>query len=71
MAYFSQIQKYLNSEILGLIHENTFLEKEYSQLPEFLRKELLRYIFSQTNNGTIGLTEGNLDEIERFVKNAK
>lgn len=71
MVYFSQIQKYLNSEILGLIHENSFLEKEYSQLPEFLRKELLRYIFSQTNNGTIGLTEGNLDEMERFVKNAK
>jgi len=57
MKYFSEIQKYFNTEILSLLHGNTFEVKNYETLPEFLRKELLRHLFSITNNGTIGLTE--------------
>ena len=50
---FSEIQKHLNSEILSILHENSFEVKNYEILPEFLRKELLRHLFSLTNNGTI------------------
>lgn len=71
MKYFSEIQKHLNSEILSLLHENTFEVKNYETLPEFLRKELLRHLFAVTNSGTIGLTEGNLEELDRFVREAK
>jgi tRNA(Ile)-lysidine synthase len=71
MRYFTEIQKHLNSEILQIIHENTFSTVKYEILPGFLRKELLRHLFSLTNNGTIGLTESNLDELDRYVREAR
>jgi hypothetical protein len=71
MRYFAEIQTHLNAEILWIIHENYFLVDDFLLLPVFLRKELLRHLFDITNHWTIGLTEWNLEELERFVRDAK
>ncbi|MDD2566283.1 MAG: tRNA lysidine(34) synthetase TilS [Candidatus Gracilibacteria bacterium] len=40
---------------------------EFQTLSAFLQKELISHIFKIRNAGTIGLTQGNIDEIIRFI----
>lgn len=47
--------------------ENTFNTSDFMREPPFLQKEIIRFLYEKANNGTIGLSEGNVEELRRFV----
>lgn len=48
-----------------------FSVQEFIETHSFLQKEIIRYIFEKTNHGSVGLSEGNIEEILRFIKEAE
>ncbi len=70
ISYLESAKKHIDAEILEFLDDRnffwvtTFLEKS-----EFLQKEIIRYIFYTCNGkSTIGLTEGNIQEVIKFIK---
>jgi hypothetical protein len=41
--------------------------EDFQVLSPFLQREIIRYLYEKANNGTIGLSEGGIAEIIRFI----
>lgn len=48
----------------------SFLITEFEKKSLFFQKEIIRYLYEKANNGTIGLSEGNIEEILRYILTA-
>lgn len=48
-----------------------FSVQEFIDTHTFLQKEIIRYIFEKMNQGSVGLSEGNIEEILRFIRDAE
>jgi hypothetical protein len=44
--------------------------KDFEAKSFFFQKEIIRYLYEQSNDGTIGLSQGNIAEILRYVTTA-
>ncbi|MBF0913386.1 tRNA lysidine(34) synthetase TilS [Candidatus Gracilibacteria bacterium] len=78
MNYLAEIKDFVDFEVKRFLRENStekyFLISEFNELSDFLKKEVLRYIFYISNgNSTIGLSEANIQEVIKFIngKNSK
>ena len=66
--YFSELKTSFDGEIRMIIDWNNYFEIQvFNNLSDFMKKELIRYIFEKTNNWTIWLTKSNIDEVIRFI----
>lgn len=45
----------------------SFQVSGFQALPSFLQREVIRYLYKEANNGTVGLSEGGIAEIIRFI----
>ena len=70
MEYARTLHDFVESEARKILWNNSFSAADFRNLPDFLRKELLRYLFDWANAGTVGLSQSNLAEMERFVLTA-
>ncbi len=43
---------------------------EFEKKSPFFQREVIRYLYEQANSGTIGLSEGNIEEILRYILTA-
>jgi hypothetical protein len=50
--------------------QKSFSVKDFEEKPLFFQKEIIRYLYEEANNGTIGLSEGNIDELLRYILTA-
>ena len=78
MNYLAEIKDFVDFEVGKFLEKNSkekyFLISEFNELSDFLKKEVLRYIFYISNwNSTIGLSEANIQEVIKFIngKNSK
>ena len=78
MNYLAEIKDFVDFEVEKFLEKNSkekyFLISEFNELSDFLKKEILRYIFYISNwNSTIGLSEANIQEVIKFIngKNSK
>ena len=72
MDYLDEIKDLLDLEIKRFLEKSStekyFLIKEFNELSDFLKKEVIRYIFFISNwNSTIWLTSKNIDEVIKFI----
>ncbi len=67
MDYFWELKSYFDLEIEKILINNSFEIKIFSNFPEFMQKECIRYIYEKANSWTIGLSEWNITEIIRFI----
>ncbi|MDD2487429.1 MAG: tRNA lysidine(34) synthetase TilS [Candidatus Gracilibacteria bacterium] len=68
MEYFGELKNSFDDQIRAIIDGKDYFEiSEFEILSLFMKKELIRYVFEKTNNGTIGLTRSNIDEVIRFI----
>lgn len=68
MAYIWDIKVYFDKQISKIVINNEYFEIEtFNALPDFLQKEVIRYVFEMANSGTIGLSEGNIKEVIKFI----
>lgn len=68
MSYMWEIKTYFDEQIKKIIINNEYFEIEtFNNFPEFLQREVIRYVFEITNFWTIGLSEGNIKEVIKFI----
>lgn len=73
LGYFEDMKTFIDERVDTFLWEkNEFSLKNFLEESDFLQKEILRKIYFQANNNsTIGLSEGNIDEILRFFSEKK
>ena len=71
MEYLAEIKENIDEEIKNFLSKydwKYFLIKDFSNLSNFMQKELIRYLFFITNwNSTIWLSKANISEIIKFI----
>ena len=71
MEYLAEIKENIDEEIKNFLSKydwKYFLIKDFSNLSNFMQKELIRYLFFITNwNSTIWLSKANIAEIIKFI----
>lgn len=69
LSYFEELKKFIDEEIKIFLWENDyFCIKNFNNLSNFLKKEIIRYIYFTRNwNSTIWLSEANILEILKFI----
>jgi len=69
-SYFEELKSHLDSQVFNFLWDesNSFSISELLKLSPLLQKEIIREVFYRTNNNsTIGLSEGNIAEVLRFI----
>ena len=71
MEYLAEIKENIDEEIKNFLSKydwKYFLIEDFSNLSNFMQKELIRYLFFITNwNSTIWLSKANIAEIIKFI----
>jgi len=69
LSYFEEVKEHLDNEVqIFLWKENNFIISDFNSLSSLLQKEVIRNIYYISNkNSTIGLSEGNIAEVIRFI----
>lgn len=72
IEYFDEIKTHIDCQVLDFLNnqkiENSFSINSFNNLSDFMKKEIIRYIFFKSNcNSTIWLSKSNIDEIIRFI----
>lgn len=68
MSYMSELRAHLDAEVRVFLGDSdSFSVPDFLGLSIFLQREVIRYLYEQANNGTIGLSEGNIAEVIRFI----
>jgi tRNA(Ile)-lysidine synthase len=66
--YSEELKSWIDGEVEKFLGEKKeFSAFEFAKQPPFFQKEIIRYIYEKANNGTVGLSEGSIEEIQRFV----
>lgn len=70
--YTEELKLWIDREVEKFLSgKNEFSAKEFEKQSPFLRKEIIRYLYEKSNSGTVGLSEGNINEILRFILSAE
>ena len=68
MNYMSELGTFIDAQVEIFLRGELFFQVEDFQiLSPFLQREIVRYLYEKTNNGTIGLSEWGIAEIIRFI----
>lgn len=68
MGYMSELRAHLDAEVRTFLSDqDSFLVSDFLGLSTFLQREIIRYLYERANSGTIGLSEGNIAEVIRFI----
>jgi tRNA(Ile)-lysidine synthase len=75
LADFAEYAGKLDRMVEGLLavhlSGNSIREEDFAKLPELLRLAFVEKIYGAANGGTIGLSAGNMEEICRFILEAR
>lgn len=68
MGYMSELRSHLDAEVQTFFSDrDSFSVPDFQKLSIFLQREIIRYLYERANHGTIGLSEGNIAEVIRFI----
>jgi|GEM_PF-6524446 len=63
-----ELRTHLDGEVREFLsYTDSFSVVDFQKLSTFLQREVVRYLYEQANSGTIGLSEGNIAEVIRFI----
>jgi tRNA(Ile)-lysidine synthase TilS/MesJ len=70
-TYAGQLDRMMEG-LLGVhLSGNSIHEEDFARLPELLQFSLIEKIYASVHGGTIGLSAGNLEEIRRYILEAR
>lgn len=69
LSYFEELKDFIDEEVKSFLWKNDyFCIKNFNNLSNLLKKEIIRYIYFLRNwNSTIWLSEANISEIIKFI----
>lgn len=75
LSNFSEYARELDDMVEGLLSVhlsgNTISEEDFAKLPNLLQLSFLEKVYASIHGGTIGLSAGNLEELRRFILEAR
>lgn len=75
LSNFSEYTRELDSMIEGLLavhlSGDSIREEDFLKLPNLLQLSFLEKVYASIHGGTIGLSAGNLEELRRFILEAR
>lgn len=70
--YTEELKSWIDAEVKKFLGGKCeFSAQLFAEQSPFFQKEIVRYLYETTNNGTVGLSEGNIEEILRFITTAE
>ena len=70
-TYAGQLDRMMEGLLGVYLSGNTIREEDFAKLPELLQFSLIEKIYASAHGGTIGLSTGNLEEIRRYILEAR
>lgn len=70
-AYVGQLDRMVEGLLAVHLAGNTIREEDFAKLPELLQFSLIEKVYASVHGGTIGLSTGNLEEIRRYILEAR
>lgn len=68
IEYTEELKNWIDQEVEKFFGEKSeFSALEFAHKTSFFQKEAIRYLYEKTHQGTIWLSEGNIDELIRFI----
>jgi len=68
MEYMTELWDFIDTQVeVFLRGESSFGVEDFQVLSPFLQREVIRYLYEKANKWTIGLSEGGIAEIIRFI----
>ena len=69
--YTEELQSWIDREVERFLGGGaSFSVSDFEAVSLFFQKEIVRYLYESANSGTIGLTEGNIEEVLRYILTA-
>ena len=71
IGYTEELKSWIDEEVRFFLWDTmSFSVQDFEKKSSFFQKEILRYLYAQANHGTVGLSEGNIEEMRRFILTA-
>lgn len=70
-AYAEKLDRMIEGLLAVHLSGNSIHEEAFSQLPELLQLAFIEKLYGAANGGTIGLSAGNMEEVRRFILEAR
>jgi tRNA(Ile)-lysidine synthetase-like protein len=68
ICYTEELKGWIDEEVsIFLGNTWSFSVEQFEKKSPFFQKEIIRYLYEKANDGTVGLSEGNIEEIVRFI----
>ena len=68
IEYTEELKTWIDDEVEDFLSsEQSFSVSDFEKKSPFFQKEIIRYLYEKANGWTIWLSEGNIDEILRFI----
>lgn len=70
-SFATRIQEHFESQIVKFLIKGSISVSEYANLDELLQTTFIECIYRQANGTSVGLSQGNIAEIDRFITSAR
>jgi len=68
MDYAGELEDFIDTQVRAFLQDqDQFGVEAFQALSLFLQREIIRFLYERANHGTIGLSEGNIAEVIRFI----
>lgn len=71
IEYSEELKRWIDREVWTFVSDSqNFHVKDFEKQSLFFQKEVIRYLYERANHGTVGLSEGNIEELRRYILTA-
>ncbi len=71
IEYTRELKCWIDVEVKVFLSDGvSFLITDFEKKSSFFQKEIIRYLYEKANDGTVGLSEGNIEEMLRYILTA-
>ena len=68
IEYSEELKDWIDGEISSFLSDKeSFSVRDFEKKSPFFQKEIIRYLYEKANGGTVGLSEGNIEEMLRYI----
>ena len=68
IEYSEELKDWIDGEISSFLSDKeSFSVRDFEKKSPFFQKEIVRYLYEKANGGTIWLSEGNIEEMLRYI----
>ncbi len=72
IEYTEEVKDFIDAQVRAwLWRENSFSSLRFADESPFFQREIIRFLYESAHMGTVGLSEGNIEELRRYILTAE